>query len=196
MIHALRGIDIGTTATKVILVDLAGQIVAETEKPATLHSPQAGWAEEDVNHWWANVCVAVPECLCMAGVEARQIAAVGASGMAPTVVLLYAKGQVLRSAYNKMMPARWQKLSKGGSMRKIPLTVEKKDPPLTMVKNRPAPTTHRRSRYFVPHRQRLNPAKHRSKAVLAEQERAFSDGARRIYDGFVPFHRPISSHTV
>jgi xylulokinase len=96
VIHAFRGIDIGTTATKVILVDLAGQIVAETEKPATLHSPQAGWAEEDADRWWANVCVAVPECLCMAGVEARQIAAVGASGMVPTVVLLDAKGQVLR----------------------------------------------------------------------------------------------------
>jgi xylulokinase len=92
----LLGIDIGTTATKVILVDTAGQIVAETEKPATLQSPQAGWAEEDADQWWANVCAAIPECLRMAGVEARQIAAVGASGMVPTVVLLDAKGQVLR----------------------------------------------------------------------------------------------------
>jgi xylulokinase len=92
----LIGIDIGTTATKVILVDTAGQIVAETEKPATLQSPKAGWAEEDADQWWANVCAAIPECLRIAGVEARQIAAVGASGMVPTVVLLDAQGEVLR----------------------------------------------------------------------------------------------------
>jgi xylulokinase len=92
----LLGIDIGTTATKVVLVDRAGQIVAETEKPATLYSPQAGWAEEDTDQWWTNVCAAIPECLHRAGVEAKQIAAVGASGMVPTVVLLDGKGQVLR----------------------------------------------------------------------------------------------------
>jgi len=91
----LLGIDIGTTATKVILVDLAGHIVAETEKPATLQSPQAGWAEEDADQWWDNVCAAVPECLRMAGVEARQVMAVGASGMVPTVVLLDEQGKVL-----------------------------------------------------------------------------------------------------
>jgi len=43
----LLGIDIGTTATKGILLHPEKGIVAETQAPATLRSPQTGWAEED-----------------------------------------------------------------------------------------------------------------------------------------------------
>jgi len=91
----LLGIDIGTTATKAILVDPAGQLLVEAERPCTLRSPQPGWAEEDAEAWWQNVCALVPECLQRAGVHARQVAAVGVSGMVPTLVLLDEAGQAL-----------------------------------------------------------------------------------------------------
>lgn len=93
---SLLGIDIGTTATKVIAIDCNGHILAEVERPSRLDSPQAGWAEEDANQWWRNVCEAIPECLHRAQLSPEQVLAVGASGMVPTVVLVDESGNVLR----------------------------------------------------------------------------------------------------
>jgi xylulokinase len=94
----LMGIDIGTTATKIILIDLNGHVIASVEKPSMLLSQYAGWAEEDANQWWQNVQIGVPECIQKAGIESGQIAAVGTSGMVPTIVLLDENDQVLRNS--------------------------------------------------------------------------------------------------
>ncbi len=94
----LMGIDIGTTATKIILIDLDGHVVASVEKPSTLMSPHAGWAEEDANQWWENVCAGVPECLQQAGIAPKEVQAVGTSGMVPTVVLLDKDDRVLHNS--------------------------------------------------------------------------------------------------
>ena len=92
----LLGIDIGTTSTKAVLCDLKGGVLAEASAPAVLHSPRPGWAEADPEEWWANVCRVAPRCLEAAGAAASSIAAVGVSGMVPTVVLLDRDERVLR----------------------------------------------------------------------------------------------------
>jgi xylulokinase len=92
------GIDIGTTATKIILIDLDSHVVSSVEKPSTLLSQYAGWAEENADQWWENVCQGVPECIAQAGIDAGQIAAVGTSGMVPTIVLLDKDDRVLRNS--------------------------------------------------------------------------------------------------
>ena len=80
----LLGIDIGTTATKCLLLDPLGGVVAgEAERPTYLVSEQAGWAEEDPDEWWSNVCSITRELA--ADVE---VAAVGVAGMVPCTVLL------------------------------------------------------------------------------------------------------------
>ncbi len=94
----LMGIDIGTTATKIILIDLDGHVVASAEEPSTLLSQHAGWAEEDANEWWQNVCRGIPQCIQNAGINASQVGAVGVSGMVPTIVLLDKRGEVLRNS--------------------------------------------------------------------------------------------------
>ncbi|MGD0574981.1 MAG: FGGY-family carbohydrate kinase [Anaerolineales bacterium] len=94
----LMGIDIGTTATKIILIDLDGHVVASAEEPSTLLSQHAGWAEEDANEWWQNVCRGVPQCIQRAGISASQVGAVGVSGMVPTIVLLDKNDRVLRNS--------------------------------------------------------------------------------------------------
>jgi xylulokinase len=98
MIMYLMGIDVGTTATKIILIDLDGHVVSSVEKPSTLLSPRAGWAEEDANQWWKNVCIEVSECINQAGISTDQIEAIGTSGMVPTIVLLDKDDQVLRNS--------------------------------------------------------------------------------------------------
>ncbi len=92
----LIGIDIGTTGTKVIAIDTGGRILAEVSRPATLHSPQANFAEEDPGEWWRNVCVLLPECLERAGVQSAAVLAVGVSGMVPTAILVGTDGEPLR----------------------------------------------------------------------------------------------------
>lgn len=94
--YIFLGVDVGTTATKVILIDDTGRILAESSRPATLHSPKANWAEEDASEWWLNLCQAVPECLELAKVGASQVQAVGVSGMVPTTILVGPDGNPLR----------------------------------------------------------------------------------------------------
>jgi xylulokinase len=90
-VSLLLGIDIGTTATKAVLLDPQRGLVAEAERPVTLHSDHPGWAEEDVEEWWSNV-IALSRELGTVG----EIVAVGVSGMVPCVVLLDEAGRPLR----------------------------------------------------------------------------------------------------
>ncbi len=92
----LLGIDIGTTATKAVLIDLYGEIINTVSSPSLLQSPRQGWAEEDADQWWRNVCQIIPECLAESGRSSEDVCAVGVSGMVPTIVMVGSDGKVLR----------------------------------------------------------------------------------------------------
>jgi xylulokinase len=90
------GLDIGTTSTIGILIELPSRKVALASRPVTLHHPHPGWAEEDPQQWWDNVCALVPQLLRDSGVAATQVRAVGVAGMLPAVVLLDHQHRLLR----------------------------------------------------------------------------------------------------
>ena len=90
------GLDIGTTSTIGILIRMPGEVVALASRPVTLRSPKPGWAEEDPQDWWRNVCAVIGELLSGGGVQPGELAAIGAAGMLPAVVLLDAAGEVIR----------------------------------------------------------------------------------------------------
>lgn len=94
------GLDIGTTSTIGILIELEpggkAQVLALESRPVRFSAPHPGWAEEDPQEWWANVCALVPALLAASGQDAGAIAAVGVTGMLPAIVLLDAAGEVLR----------------------------------------------------------------------------------------------------
>ena len=90
------GLDIGTTSTIGILIGLPNRVMALASKPVTLSSRHSGWAEEDPNQWWANVCTLIPELLSKAGLKAADISGIGVTGMLPAVVLLDNAGSLLR----------------------------------------------------------------------------------------------------
>ena len=92
----LLGLDIGTTSTIGILIDTEGATLATASRPSDLVSRHPNWAEEDPAQWWANVCAVVPELLAASGARATDIAAVGVSGMVPTIVLLDREQRPLR----------------------------------------------------------------------------------------------------
>jgi xylulokinase len=95
-VGALIGIDIGTTATKIIAIDTHGRILAEVSRPATLHSPQANFAEADPAEWWDNLGSGIPACLKRARLKPGDISAVGVCGMVPTTILVGIDGVPLR----------------------------------------------------------------------------------------------------
>jgi len=92
----LLGLDIGTTSTIGIVIDADGKILAKASRPSELLSKRPNWAEEDPALWWRNCCEIVGALLGEAGVAARDIAAVGVTGMVPTVILLDGDGRPLR----------------------------------------------------------------------------------------------------
>ncbi len=77
-------IDQGTSATKCVLVDEAGGIVARSSSPLGENHPQPGWVEQDAESIWASVIDAVGQCL--AGVDGSAVKAVGLSSQRESVV--------------------------------------------------------------------------------------------------------------
>ena len=54
MQQLLLGVDVGTTATKAVLVDNAGHIISQGRAEYPTKYLQAGWVEQDPNDWWAH----------------------------------------------------------------------------------------------------------------------------------------------
>jgi xylulokinase len=110
MPRLLLGIDIGTTATKGIILEPDSGIIAKAEIMSMLRSPHSGWAEEDPRQWWDNVAVVTRKCLGDACARPEEIAAVGVSGMVPTLILLDAEGRVLRASIQQNDARSYQEI--------------------------------------------------------------------------------------
>jgi xylulokinase len=90
------GLDIGTTSTIGVLVDLSAALLAVASRPTMLSSPHPGWAEEDPAEWWRNSCAILRELVAAAPDGAGAIRGVCVTGMVPALVLLDEAGDVLR----------------------------------------------------------------------------------------------------
>lgn len=71
------GIDQGTSATKAILVDVRGQIIARGHQAVSESRPHPGWVEQDPEEIWHSVQAAVAQCV--AGHDVHAIHAIGLS---------------------------------------------------------------------------------------------------------------------
>lgn len=90
------GIDIGTTSVKVLLISKDGKVLFETSKAHDLVSSEPGFAEEDPNVWWDSVKLILKE-LCEKNLSDR-IAAIGVTGMVPTLILVDEKLNAIRNS--------------------------------------------------------------------------------------------------
>jgi xylulokinase len=90
------GLDIGTTSTIGILIRLPDEVVRLVSLPVTLSSLQPGWAEENPEEWWSNVCSITQELVRTEGLRTNELAGIGVSGMVPALVVLDGSGHVLR----------------------------------------------------------------------------------------------------
>jgi len=80
------GVDLGTTATLLLLMDEEGQVRRTTAKAYPLYYPQAGWCEQDPNVWWAAVSIGIRELV--RGYDVSQIKGIGVSGQMHALVAL------------------------------------------------------------------------------------------------------------
>jgi xylulokinase len=95
----LMGIDIGTSGSKGVIVTLDGDIIAEHSTAHGLDIPHPGWAEHDADAvWWHDFCLISRALLKKAGLQTGQLAGVGCSAIAPTMLPLDEQGRPLRPA--------------------------------------------------------------------------------------------------
>ncbi|MCH7721666.1 MAG: xylulokinase [Planctomycetes bacterium] len=104
----LLGIDVGTTGTKALLIDVQGKTVACAVHEYPLLTPHPGWAEQDPNRWWTATTDVIRRVIKAAGGSASRIAAVGLTGQMHGATLLDRAGEVLRPAilWNDQRTAR------------------------------------------------------------------------------------------
>lgn len=78
------GVDIGTSSSKGVLVDMSGRLVNSATRKHSVERPQPGWVEMDATIWWEEFVAITRELL--AGTH-DEVTAVGVSGMGPCVLL-------------------------------------------------------------------------------------------------------------
>ena len=84
----LLGIDVGTSATKAIVCDDRGRVLATGSAPHTLRTPRPGWTEQDPGEWWRATVDACRGAIADAGGDASEIRAIGLSGQMHGSVLV------------------------------------------------------------------------------------------------------------
>ncbi|MEN8658716.1 MAG: FGGY family carbohydrate kinase, partial [Marivita sp.] len=89
------GIDIGTSAVKVICTD-GTAIFATATAGLTVQSPYPGWSEQAPDAWWLATCAALAEIA--KTVPLSGVTGIGLSGQMHGAVLLDSARQVLRPA--------------------------------------------------------------------------------------------------
>ena len=90
------GIDLGTSACKLLLVDEKGCVRNTVSKEYPLCFPHPGWSEQDPRDWWTACREGVPELL--AGFDAREVRGMGVGGQMHGLVMVDADGRPIRPA--------------------------------------------------------------------------------------------------
>ena len=90
------GIDLGTSAVKLLLVDEDGDIRNTVSKEYPLSFPHPGWSEQEPADWWNGCFAGLRELL--DGFDPREVAGIGCGGQMHGLVALDAADQVIRPA--------------------------------------------------------------------------------------------------
>lgn len=91
------GIDIGTSACKVVAVDEDLAVVASGSAEYPLYSPRPAWVEQDPLEWWAGVVTATRQ-VAAAVEDTHAVRGVGLCGQMHGLVALDEHGEVIRRA--------------------------------------------------------------------------------------------------
>jgi xylulokinase len=96
--HYFIGIDSSTTATKALLIDEQGDVVAVAATEYAYETPRPLWSEQDPELWWNGTAQSIRQVLADSNVRADDVHGIGLTGQMHGLVLLDEKGRVLRPA--------------------------------------------------------------------------------------------------
>ena len=83
----VMALDQGTTSSRCILFDKAGNICSMAQREFTQIYPQPGWVEHNPKEIWSTQLAVATECMAMIGVGAEQVAAIGITNQRETTIL-------------------------------------------------------------------------------------------------------------
>ncbi|MER9413775.1 FGGY-family carbohydrate kinase [Mesorhizobium sp. M0589] len=91
----LLGLDAGNTIIKAVLFDHTGRQLAMHAVAGRSQTPQPGYVERDLGGMWADARDAIRACIAQAGIDAREIAAIGCAGHGNGLYLVDRAGEPL-----------------------------------------------------------------------------------------------------
>lgn len=96
------GIDLGSSSVKLALIDKSTsqqlRVVKEPQEEMPMISTEKGWAEQNPEDWWQNVCIGLANLQKQHPEEFSQLEGIGISYQMHGLVLIDAQGEVLRNA--------------------------------------------------------------------------------------------------
>ena len=90
------GIDLGTSAMKLLLMDQHGEIMNVVSKAYPLEFPQPGWSQQNPEDWRKALMEGIPELL--KDFDGAKVAGIGAGGQMHGLVVLDEHDEVIRPA--------------------------------------------------------------------------------------------------
>jgi xylulokinase len=90
------GIDSSTTATKALLMDEQGTVVAVASNEYPFETPKPLWSEQEPDLWWDATVKSIRGVLEKAGVAGAEVGGLGLTGQMHGLVLLDENGKSLR----------------------------------------------------------------------------------------------------
>ena len=90
------GIDLGTSAVKLLMMDETGKIVKIVSKEYPLYFPHPGWSEQNPEDWFAASMAGLEELL--EGSDRSQVAGISFGGQMHGLVILDSEDKVIRPA--------------------------------------------------------------------------------------------------
>lgn len=90
------GIDLGTSAVKLLLTDEKGTIKNVVSKEYPIYFPNSGWSEQKPEEWWEQVVVGIKELI--TNVDKDEIDGISFGGQMHGLVILDESDEVIRPA--------------------------------------------------------------------------------------------------
>ncbi len=83
----ILSIDQGTTSSRAILFDHAGNVVETAQQEFEQFFPHPGWVEHDADEIWTSVTTCIAEVIRKAGITPNQVAGIGITNQRETTVV-------------------------------------------------------------------------------------------------------------
>ena len=90
------GIDLGTSAVKLLLMSADGKIKNVVSREYELYFPHPGWSEQNPDDWWNATCDGLKELI--SGIDKKEVKGIGVAGQMHGLVILDSDDKVIRKA--------------------------------------------------------------------------------------------------